>query len=93
MLTYNNIEAEFKKGNAMSYVEIKVREIGNSKGVILPAEVMARLRVDVGDTLYATETPGGIKISSYDPKVAKQIETAMELMDEDRDVLAALAKL
>ncbi|HVY12470.1 MAG TPA: AbrB/MazE/SpoVT family DNA-binding domain-containing protein [Alphaproteobacteria bacterium] len=74
-------------------MEIKLRQIGNSSGVILPTEVLARMHVKAGDTLYLTETPNGIKISSLDPEVAQQIDLATQIMDEERDVLAALAKL
>lgn len=77
----------------MSHIETKLRAIGNSKGAIFPAEALARLHAEVGDTLYITEVPGGIKISSYDPEIAAQIDMAGKIMDKDRDILAALSKL
>lgn len=71
---------------------LKVTTVGNSVGVVLPKELLARLRVSKGDTLYALETPNGVELSAYDPEVAAQIEIAEALMREDRDVLKKLAE-
>ena len=46
---------------------VKVRRIGNSAGVTLPKEVLARLHVGEGDTLLLTESPGGFAVTPYDP--------------------------
>jgi putative addiction module antidote len=43
---------------------LKVTTIGNSAGVILPKELLARLRVDKGDELYAVETPDGLRLTT-----------------------------
>jgi len=53
-------------------MKLKITSIGNSAGVILPKELMARLRVDKGDELYAVETPDGIRLTTYDPTLAAQ---------------------
>lgn len=71
---------------------LKITQIGNSLGVILPKELLAKLRVNKGDQLYVSETPNGITVSAYDAEFAKQMELAEEIMREDRDVLALLAK-
>ena len=48
-------------------MKIKVITVGNSAGVILPKELLARLRLEKGDALFATELPDGIKLTPYDP--------------------------
>ncbi len=71
----------------------KITTIGSSAGVILTKEVMARLKVQKGDTLYLTEAPdGGYRITPYDPDFERQMALAEEIMLEDRDILRALAK-
>jgi putative addiction module antidote len=71
---------------------LKLTTIGNSTGVVLPKEVLQRLRVDKGDSLYVVETPNGIELTPYDPDFAAQVEVAERVMREDRDVLRKLAK-
>lgn len=71
---------------------LRLTAIGNSTGVVLPKEVLARLRVEKGDTLYVLETKGGIELTPYDPEFAKQMDLAEEIMHEERDVLRKLAK-
>ena len=73
-------------------MKLKITAIGNSAGVILPKELLARLRVDKGDTLYALETPDGIRLTTYDPVFAAQMEVAERVMREDRDLLRKLAQ-
>ncbi|HWG10703.1 MAG TPA: AbrB/MazE/SpoVT family DNA-binding domain-containing protein [Rhodanobacteraceae bacterium] len=73
-------------------MKLKITAIGNSAGVILPKELLARLRVEKGDELYALETPDGIKLTSYDPTLAKQMEVAEKVMRKDRHVLRKLAQ-
>ncbi len=70
----------------------KVTALGNSAGIVLPKEVLARLRVSKGDEVFFTETPDGILISPYDAEFAAQMEAAEIVMREDRDVLKILAK-
>jgi len=71
---------------------LKITKIGNSAGVILPKEVLARLRVGPGDQLYLTEAPDGVRLSAADPDFAAQMEKAERIMRRDRNVLRALAK-
>ncbi len=70
----------------------KVIAIGNSTGIILPKETLARLNVQKGDTLYLTEGPHGIRLVPYDEEFARQMESAREIMRENRDVLQRLAE-
>jgi putative addiction module antidote len=72
-------------------VALKLTTVGNSVGVILPKEILQRLRVGKGDTLYVLETPGGIELTPYDPEFAMQMELAEQVMREDRDALKKLA--
>ncbi len=71
---------------------VKVVAVGNSTGVILPKEIVQRLRVEKGDTLYVLETPKGIELTPYDGEFAAQMEVAESVMREDRDVLKKLAE-
>ena len=71
---------------------VKVVAVGNSTGVILPKEIVQRLRVQKGDTLYVLETPKGIELTPYDREFASQMEVAESVMREDRDVLKKLAE-
>ncbi|HEY5409890.1 MAG TPA: AbrB/MazE/SpoVT family DNA-binding domain-containing protein [Caulobacteraceae bacterium] len=74
-------------------ITLKLTQIGNSVGVILPKEALAKLGVAKGDTLYLTEAPGGdMRISAYDEEVAREIAMGEEIMDEYRDTFRALAK-
>lgn len=72
-------------------MKLKVTAIGNSAGIVLPKEVLARLRLEKGDMLYATEIPGGIQLMPYDPKFEQQMEVAERIMRKDRDLLRKLA--
>jgi putative addiction module antidote len=72
--------------------ETKVTTIGNSLGVILSREMLAKLNVGKGDRLLIVETHNGIELTAYDPEVAKQLETAKTFMREHRDVLRKLAE-
>lgn len=72
-------------------MKLKITTIGNSAGVVLPRELLARLHVGKGDSLYATETPDGIKLTPYDPTFEQQMEVAEKVMREDRAVLHKLA--
>ncbi|HHL20714.1 MAG TPA: AbrB/MazE/SpoVT family DNA-binding domain-containing protein [Aliiroseovarius sp.] len=71
---------------------LKLTGIGNSVGVVLPKDLLARLRVGKGDRLYAVETPNGIELTPYDPEFAAQMDMAEDIMREDRDVLKKLAE-
>ncbi len=73
-------------------MKLRITTIGNSAGVILPKDLLARLRLDKGDELYAVETKDGIRLSAYDPTLAAQMEVAEQVMREDRQVLHKLAQ-
>ncbi len=71
---------------------LKITKIGNSAGIILPKELLARLRADVGDTLFVSEAPDGMRLTAADPGFAAKMELAEKIMREDRDILRILAK-
>jgi putative addiction module antidote len=71
---------------------VKITSIGNSAGIILPKEILEKLRVSKGDTLTVVETPDGIGLTPYDEDFATAMKLAEEIMREDRDVLKKLAQ-
>ena len=74
-------------------VELKVRKFGNSLGVILPREVVDRLRTKDGDPLFLIEGPdGSYKLTSYDPAFAEKLAKAEKIIDRYRNTLHVLAK-
>ena len=72
--------------------ELKLRAIGNSVGVVLPKEMLVKLGVDKGDSLYAVDTPDGLRLTVADPEFEEQMATARQLMKRWRGVLHELAK-
>lgn len=73
-------------------MQLKVTKIGNSAGVILPKELLARLRVEAGDMVFVTESPDGIRITAANPSFAAKMAMAEMIMREDRDILRVLAQ-
>lgn len=71
---------------------LKLTQIGNSVGVILPKEILARLKLGKGDVVYLTENPDGITLSPYQPGFDEQVQAGGEFMREYRDTFRALAK-
>jgi putative addiction module antidote len=73
-------------------VKLKVTTVGSLAGIVLPKEVLARLKVAKGDSVFLTESPDGFRITPYDPDFEHQMGLARKVMSERRDVLRALAK-
>ena len=74
-------------------LELKVRKVGNSLGVVLPREAVLRLDVEEGSRVYLSETPAsGYRLTPYDPEFEKQMKIAEEGMRRYRNTLHALAK-
>jgi len=73
-------------------VKLKVTQIGNSVGIVLPKEVLAKLRVSKGDTLTVTETPDGVNLSPFDEIRQKQIDVAEQVMRRNRNMLRKLSQ-
>jgi putative addiction module antidote len=74
-------------------IEVKVRKFGNSLGVILPREVLSRLKSGDGEKLFLVEEAGGdYRLTAYDPAFAKRVDKAEDIMNRYRNTLRELAK-
>lgn len=71
---------------------LKVRKIGNSLGVVLPKDVLAKLNVSEGDELSVSETAEGVALQAHDGAFQEQIEAARRAMKRYRNALRELAK-
>jgi putative addiction module antidote len=71
---------------------LKLTQIGNSVGVILPKEALARLKLGKGESVFLTETPEGYALTPYDPTLDEEIQAGREFMREFRDTFHQLAK-
>lgn len=72
---------------------LKLRKVGTSTGTVLPKEMLSRLKLGPGDTVYVTEAPeGGYRLTPYNPEFEKQMQLAEGIMREDREILRALSK-
>jgi putative addiction module antidote len=72
--------------------QLKLIQIGNSVGVVLPKEILAQLKVEKGDTLVLTEAADGVRLTPFDPKFEAQMSEARKIMKKRRNVLRELAK-
>ena len=74
-------------------LELKLRKIGNSVGVVLPKEVLARLDVEEGDTLCLTEaSDGSVRLAASSTEFTSQMEAAQDIVKRYRHTLRELAK-
>ena len=71
---------------------LKLRAIGNSVGVVLPKELLAKLNLGEGDVLHLVDAPDGFRLKRHDPEFERQMEVARRVMRERRAVLRELAK-
>ncbi|MEG9862782.1 MAG: hypothetical protein V6Z81_09925 [Parvularculales bacterium] len=73
---------------------VKVTKFGSSEGIELPEEVIRRLQVKVGDTLYLAEGPDGLfRLTSLSPaEFDKRMKNLEKIRHKDRNILATLAK-
>lgn len=83
--------AKFAGGKTRPDV-LKVRQIGNSLGVVLPKDVLAKLRVGEGDDLHVVETPDGLELRPYDPELERQLDAGRAVAKRYRNALRELAK-
>lgn len=72
--------------------QLKITAIGNSAGIILPKELLARLGVEKGDVLTLVDTPNGVELTAFDPQFDEQMKAAREVMGRYRNALRELAK-
>lgn len=70
---------------------VKITTVGNSLGIVLPREVLQRLRVDKGSLLHLVETLDGVELLPYEPSFAAEVEALEQAARADRDVLRGLS--
>ncbi len=75
-----------------NYTTLKITQIGNSLGVVLPKEVLANLDVIKGDKIYLSRAPDGYNVTKSDPEFEHQMAVARRVMKESYNVLRELAK-
>ena len=73
-------------------IKLKLTAVGNSSGVVFSKEVLARLKVNKGDTVYLTESPDGYRLTPYNPEFETQMTAARKIMKRRRAALRELAK-
>ncbi len=74
-------------------LELKLRRVGNSVGVVLPKEALVHLNARAGDTVCVTESPdGGLRLSATDAEVTRQLKVAEDVIRRYRHTLRELAK-
>ena len=73
-------------------MKLKIRSVGNSAGIVIPKQVLARLRLAKGDAVFLTETPDGFRITASDADFEEQMTLAEKVMKKRRDALRELAK-
>jgi putative addiction module antidote len=73
-------------------MKLKLQKIGNSVGVILPKEVLNRLRLAHGDEVLMTEAAHAVTLSAFSENTAKQLELGREILNKRRNILKALAE-
>jgi putative addiction module antidote len=73
-------------------MKLELKRIGNSTGIILPKELLARLGLKQGDEITVTETPDGVHLLRTDETFDKGLEIAREVMREYHNALKELAK-
>lgn len=73
-------------------LKVKITTVGNSVGVVLPKEALARMRAKKGDTLYLVESLHGYTLTPYDQAFVEQMEAADSVMRRYRNALRKLAE-
>ncbi|MDD3577103.1 AbrB/MazE/SpoVT family DNA-binding domain-containing protein [Halothiobacillus sp.] len=73
-------------------LKVKVSAIGNSMGIVLPREVLAKLRIGKGDVLYLVDGPDGLTLTPYQQDFEAQMDAAENVMKRYRNALHELAK-
>ena len=73
-------------------MKLKVTTVGSSAGVVLPKEILTKLKVVKGDSVFLTESPDGFRITPYDSEFEEDMALARQVMRKRRDLLRELAK-
>lgn len=72
-------------------VKLKIEALGDSTGIVIPDEMLARMNVGVGDSLHLVETSAGYLLTPFDEETRRQIEQGLELMERYRETYKRLA--
>ena len=82
-----------KNPRAKSDLSLEIKRVGTSTGIILPKQLLERLRLKQGDRVIATEGPNGtLTLAPYNEDDAEALRIARELMAEYAETFRALAK-
>ena len=73
-------------------LELKLRKVGNSVGLVLPKQALAHLKAGEGDTVCVTAASDGSVRLTANPEVSKQMEVVKDVMHRYRNTLRELAK-
>ncbi|HTO30192.1 MAG TPA: AbrB/MazE/SpoVT family DNA-binding domain-containing protein [Pararhizobium sp.] len=73
-------------------MNVTIRKIGNSEGVIIPKEVLDRLGLKAGDQMEVTTENGTLQMRPVDEAFARQLEHASRFMDTYKVALKKLAE-
>jgi putative addiction module antidote len=73
-------------------MQLKLQKIGNSVGLVLPKDVLARLHLGQGDRMLLTEGDHTITLSAYNEDADRQLQLGREILNRRRNILKALAK-
>ncbi len=73
-------------------LKVKVTQVGNSMGILLPKEALNKMKAEKGDTLYLVEGPDGYTVTPYSQDVEEQMGVAEKVMKKYRNALRELAK-
>ncbi|HEY1500743.1 MAG TPA: AbrB/MazE/SpoVT family DNA-binding domain-containing protein [Acidobacteriaceae bacterium] len=73
-------------------MKLKIRPVGTSAGIVIPKQVLKRLKLAKGDSVFLTESPDGFRITCGDPEFEEQMMFARRIMKKRRDALRDLAK-
>ncbi|MBE9170047.1 AbrB/MazE/SpoVT family DNA-binding domain-containing protein [Pleurocapsales cyanobacterium LEGE 06147] len=73
-------------------MKLKLRKIGNSLGATFPKEILDKLQVEEGDTIFVTQTPDGVQLTAYDPEFEAVMQAAEDVTRRYRNALRELAK-
>ena len=70
---------------------LKLIQIGDASGILLPPEVLTRLQLEQGDTVFLIDTPEGLMLTSYEPEIVEQLEAGHQFMREFQEALRGLS--
>lgn len=77
---------------AASTTKTKLRKIGNSVGMIIPAEMLANVNLREGDEVHLRLTSEGMVISAYDPDFDEMLKDAQEFLRTHRNAFRELSQ-